>query len=123
LETTSTPVSKFSSNFYSDAVYWDPSVKRFSDTVDWNECRQVDQGQVVLASSNRRNTLMEWLINMTILLDAPNYLHYHDVIFTYKEVFKMVQRKNVAYTVFYVSNYHKEPRDQATSDWHMIIDC
>jgi hypothetical protein len=34
----------------------------------------------------------------------------------------MVQRENVAYTVFYVSHYHGEPSDQVASDWHMIID-
>jgi hypothetical protein len=88
-EKTSTPVSKFSSDFYCDAVDWDPSVKRFSDTVDWNEFRQVDQGQVVLAASNKRNTLMEWLVNVTFLHEAPNYLHYHNVIFSFKEVFNM----------------------------------
>jgi hypothetical protein len=60
---------------YYDAVDRDPSVKRSSDT----ECRQVVQGQVVLAASDRRNTLMEWLVNMTILLEAPNYSHDHDV--------------------------------------------
>jgi hypothetical protein len=76
-ETTSTPFSKYSFDFFSDAVDWDPSVKRFSDPVDWNECRQVDQGQVVLAASNRRNTL---LVNMTILLEAPNHLHNHNVL-------------------------------------------
>jgi hypothetical protein len=114
-ETTATLVSKFSSNFYSDAVDWDPSVKRFSDTVDWNECRQVDQGQVVLAASSTRNTLMEWLVNMAILFEAPNNLHFHNVIFTYKEVFNMVQGENVAYPVFYVSNYRGEPPDQVAS--------
>jgi hypothetical protein len=121
VETTCTPVSKFSSNFYSDAADWDPSVKIFSDNVDWNEFRQVDQGQVVLAASNRRNTLMEWLVNMTILRGAPNYLHNHDVNFTYKAFFNMIQRKKGACTVFHVSNSHGEPPDQVASDWHIII--
>jgi hypothetical protein len=120
--TASTPLSKFSSDFYSDAVGWDPIVKRFSGAVDWNECRQVDQGQVVLVASKRRNTLMEWLVTMTILLEAPNNSHYHYFIITYKEVFNMVQRENVAYTVFYVSNYNGEPPDQVASDCQMIID-
>jgi hypothetical protein len=86
-----------------------------------NECGQVVQSQVVLATSHR-NTVMEWLVKMSILLEAPNYLHNHDVIFTYKEVFNMVHRENKAYTFFYVSNYHGEPPDQVTTDWHMIID-
>jgi hypothetical protein len=73
--TTSTLASKFSSDLYYDAVDSVPSVKRSSDTVDQNEYSQVVQGQVVLAA---RNTLMEWLVNMTILLEAPNYSHDHD---------------------------------------------
>jgi hypothetical protein len=81
-ETTSTPVSKFSSDLYYDAVDRDPSDKRSSDTVDRNECRHVVQGQVVLAASDRRNTLIDRLVYMTILLEAPNYSHDHDVIFT-----------------------------------------
>jgi hypothetical protein len=83
-ETTSTPVSKFSSDLYYDAVDRDLSVKRFSDTVDGKEYRQVVQGQGVLAAGDRRNTLMEWLVNMTSLIEAPNYSHDHDDIFTYQ---------------------------------------
>jgi hypothetical protein len=38
-ETTSIPVSKFSFDWYSDAVDWNPGVNRFSTTVDQNEYR------------------------------------------------------------------------------------
>jgi hypothetical protein len=63
------------------------------------------QGQGVLAAGDRRNTLMEWLVNMTSLIEAPNYSHDHDDIFTYQEVFNMVHRENEAYTVI-MNHYH-----------------
>jgi hypothetical protein len=59
VETTSTPVSKFAFHLFLDAVDQDPSVKILSAMVDQNECRQVVQGQVVLAAIERRNALME----------------------------------------------------------------
>jgi hypothetical protein len=105
-ETTSTPVSKVSSDLYYDKVDRGPSVKRPSETVDRNEYRQVVQGQVVLAASDRRNSLMEWLVNMRILLEAPNYFRDHDDIFTYQEGFNMVQRENDDYTLRIMNHYH-----------------
>jgi hypothetical protein len=99
----------------------DPGVKISSDTVDRNECRQVLQVQVVLAASDRRNTLMECLVNMTILLEAPNYSHDHDVIFNYKEVFNMVQGENDDHTVRIMNHYHGESLDQVIYAQHMII--
>jgi hypothetical protein len=71
---------------YSDAVDWGPSVKRFSDTVDQNECMQLVQGHIVLYAIDRRNVLMEWLVNVTILLEAPNSLHDHNIICTYNDI-------------------------------------
>jgi hypothetical protein len=93
-------------DLYSDAVDWDPRV---------NRCRQVIQGQLVLEVNFRRNKIMEWLVNMAILLEATNYFYEHDVICTYIEGLNMVQGENKAQTV-----YHGEPTDQVLSDWHSI---
>jgi hypothetical protein len=98
-----------------------PSVKRSSETVDRNEFWQVVQCQVVLAASDRRNTLMEWLVNMSVFHESPNYLCDHDVICTYKEVSNMMHRVNKYYNVA-MNHYHGEPPDQVISGWHMIID-
>jgi hypothetical protein len=113
--------SKFSSKLNSNAMDWDLSVKRSSDTVDQNELWQVLQCQVVLAASDRRNTLMEWLVNMSVFLESPNYLCDPDVMCTYKEVFNMVHWENEYYNVA-MNHYHGEPLDQVISVWHMIID-
>jgi hypothetical protein len=65
---------------------------------------------------------MEWLVNMTILLEPPNYSHDHDDTFTYQEVFNMVQRANDDYTVKIMNHYNGERPDQVIYAPHMIID-
>jgi hypothetical protein len=72
-----------------------------------------------LAAGDRRNTLMEWLVNMTSLLEAPNYSRDHDDIFTYH--LNMGHRENEAYTVI-MNHYHGEDPDQFNSAQHMITD-
>jgi hypothetical protein len=120
-ETTSTLVSKFSFHLYSDSVDRDPSVKWSYDTVYQNEYMQVVQGQAGLAASERRNTLTEWLVNISILLKDPNYIHDHSFVCTYKEVIDMAHRENEADTVM-MNHYHGEPPDSFVSGQHMIID-
>jgi hypothetical protein len=120
-ETTSTLVSKFLSDLHYNPY---PSDKRLSSTVDRNEFKQLFQVQVVVAEIKRRDTLMEWLVIVKIILEAPNHLNNHDIY----DVCNMVQREIEDYFVSYVSNYHGKPTDwwgasdQVTSDWHMIID-
>jgi hypothetical protein len=58
-ETTSTQSSKFYSSLYSDAVDWDPIVKRFSDTVKHREHRNLVQGHIVSSVTNKIDQLLE----------------------------------------------------------------
>jgi hypothetical protein len=64
---------------------------------------------------------MEWFVNMTILLEAPNYSHDHDGTFTYQEVFNMVQRENDDYTVKIMNHYHGERPDQVIYALYVTI--
>jgi hypothetical protein len=79
---TSTPISKISFDLYSDAVNRDPNVKRFSATVDWNDCIKGFQGQVVSAVMNRK----EWSVYWKIAHEAADCLHDHNNICTNKEI-------------------------------------
>jgi hypothetical protein len=78
---------------------------------------QVVQGQAGLAASDRINTLKEWLVNMSIHLEDPNYLHDHGFVCTYKENINMAHRENEADIVM-MNQYHGEPPDPQD----MIID-
>jgi hypothetical protein len=85
-ETTSTLVSNFLSDLHYNPY---PSVKRFSATPDSrNEFKQLFQFF--------GDTLMEWIVSLKIILEAPNHLNNHDITCTYNVVFSIVQRENEA---------------------------
>jgi hypothetical protein len=68
-----------------------------------------------LPAIDRRNKMMEWLVNVKILLEAPNYLCDHDVVCTNKEGFNQIQRITKDDTVLNVrvlTTDHAESPDQ-----------
>jgi hypothetical protein len=88
----------------SDAVDWGPSVKRFSDTADQNEFWKLVQGRVVLSAiDSRRIVQMEWLVNVTILLEAPNYcMTIMLVVLTKKKLLVLTKKSS--------KTFNEEPR-------------
>jgi hypothetical protein len=71
-----TPTLKMSFNLYSDAVDRDPTVKRFSATIDWNDCIKGFQGQVASAVMNRK----EWSVYWKSLM-KPQIIYVITIIF------------------------------------------
>jgi hypothetical protein len=85
----------------------DPSVKRFSGTIDMKEQKQTFQGQDYSAVMDRKDGLMEWLMYLKIIQKAPNYMHDHKIICTYNKIF---------------SPDHGGPPNQNSKLWHSIND-
>jgi hypothetical protein len=112
-ESTSTHISNFSFDLYSDAVDQDPNVQRFSSTVHCSDSMPGFRAKVVSTVMDRKYKPVEWLVFWKIAHEAPNYLHEHNDVSTYNETPNNIPRENKEYTVCFVgfvSHDHGEPQ-------------